>query len=329
MKFIIQLYFCLITLIFLGKLGYSQEITFISNIYDYGSITKNQDGRGVFKFVNTGNAPLVISQVKSSCGCLVPIWQRKPVQPGDTAIIGCRYDTKRIGSINKSMTVISNALNSPRIVVRIKGFVYQRFVELTQSTFNYNLGTLDFNEFKTIDLELVSKDSISRIWLKTGRDRFIEPSEYSDMVKVSKKEISDWRKQISINLTNIYGDIGKQTYIFKIQYNNKKYATISITANFIGNPGNKVYNFKDTLGYVFQNKTYHYKNNQLSKIVIEEKRKYDKNPTFRISEIKTFNKVGLIDTIEKRKYYNNKFYMRFYKLKENELILLFKEEHNL
>ena len=328
MKFFIKISLNVLLLVFLSSSASSQEITFISKIHDYGSITKNQDGRGIFRFVNTGDAPLVISQVKSSCGCLVPMWLRKPVQPGDTAIIGCRYDTKRVGPINKSMTVISNALNEPRLVVRIKGFVYLQFVELNQSEFNYDLGTLDFNEFKTIDLELVSKDSVSRIWLKTGRNRFIEPTEYSDMIKFSKNEVSDWRKQISLNFTNIYGDVGKQTFKFKIQYNNKRFATISVTANFTGYPDDGVFNTKDTSGYVFRNKNLYFENNQISRIVIEEKSKYDKNPEFRIAVVKNF-KNGIIDTVEKRSYYNNKVYLRYYKLEEDELLFLYKEERDL
>ena len=314
---------------FINKEVISQEITFISKTFDFGSIKKNDNGSGTFKIINTGYSPLVISQVKSSCGCLVPIWHRKPIQPSDTAIIGFRYDTKRVGPINKSMTIVSNATNAPRTVVRIKGIVYLNFVELEKDEFSFDLGDMDFNEFKSIDFELISKDSTSKIWLKAGRDSFIEKSEYSDMIKVSKKEISDWRKRITINLTNIYGNIGKKIYRYKIQYNNKKFATISITANFVGYPGDRVFQFIDSQSYVVQKKTYYYRNNGINKIKTEEKRKYDRNPSFKTSEIKYFQNGIIIKVIEKRRYYNNKIYISLYRLEKDKLILIEKKEDEL
>jgi predicted fused transcriptional regulator/phosphomethylpyrimidine kinase len=43
--------------------------------------------------------------------------------PGATSVINVRYDTKRIGPINKSVTITSNAANEPTKVIRIKGKV--------------------------------------------------------------------------------------------------------------------------------------------------------------------------------------------------------------
>mgnify|MGYP001567193528 FL=1 len=98
------------------------EITFDSEVIDYGTIAQNADGVRTFKFTNTGNAPLIISNAKGSCGCTVPTWPKQPINPGKKAEIKVKYATNRVGPINKSVTVTSNA-GTPTKVLRIKGNV--------------------------------------------------------------------------------------------------------------------------------------------------------------------------------------------------------------
>ncbi len=98
------------------------EITFEKEVIDYGTIAQNANGIRTFKFTNTGNAPLIISNAKGSCGCTVPTWPKKPINPGESAEISVKYATSRLGPINKSVTVTSNA-TTPTKVLRIKGNV--------------------------------------------------------------------------------------------------------------------------------------------------------------------------------------------------------------
>lgn len=98
------------------------KIEFKSETVDYGEIAKGSDGIRVFEFTNTGNAPLVISDVKSSCGCTIPKKPDAPILPGDTGEIQVKYDTKRVGPIRKAITVTSNA-DTPTKVLKIKGTV--------------------------------------------------------------------------------------------------------------------------------------------------------------------------------------------------------------
>lgn len=95
-----------------------------SVVWDYGTIHKDSDGRSYFAFVNAGKEPLILSDVRSSCGCTVPKWPREPILPGHADTITVRYDTKRLGIINKTITVMSNANNSP-IILRIKGKIVE------------------------------------------------------------------------------------------------------------------------------------------------------------------------------------------------------------
>ncbi len=98
------------------------KIEFKSETIDYGEIKKGSDGIRVFEFTNTGTAPLVIEDVKSSCGCTVPKKPEEPIMPGDTGKIEVKYDTNRVGPIRKTVTVYSNAEEAVK-ALKIKGTV--------------------------------------------------------------------------------------------------------------------------------------------------------------------------------------------------------------
>lgn len=109
----------LFTLFFLSILSitsYAQEATakieFKDTTIDYGKIENGSNGVRVFEFTNIGTAPLVITKVKSSCGCTVPKKPTAPIAPGETGEIEVKYDTKRTGLIRKTITVTSNATNT-------------------------------------------------------------------------------------------------------------------------------------------------------------------------------------------------------------------------
>lgn len=89
--------------------------------HDYGSIVYGANGKVDFIFTNQGTQPLIISDVKSSCGCTIPTWTKEPVEPGKTGVIKVAYNTTLPGAFNKTIVVYSNANNSPiRIEVRGK-----------------------------------------------------------------------------------------------------------------------------------------------------------------------------------------------------------------
>ena len=99
------------------------KITFTKETHDYGTVKNGGDGTCTFEFKNTGNAPLILSNAKGSCGCTVPTWPKEPIAPGAKGVISVKYDTKRPGAINKSVTITSNAVNEPTKTIRIKGTV--------------------------------------------------------------------------------------------------------------------------------------------------------------------------------------------------------------
>ena len=101
------------------------EITFESLEHDYGNIYKGDNGECEFVFKNTGKAPLQITNARASCGCTVPSWPRDPIAPGKKSVIKVKYDTNRLGTINKSITVTSNAVNNS-VVLHIKGSISEK-----------------------------------------------------------------------------------------------------------------------------------------------------------------------------------------------------------
>ncbi|MGB6268125.1 MAG: DUF1573 domain-containing protein [Olleya sp.] len=119
----------LFTILFIGLISLSlnaqekvAKIEFKETTIDYGVIEKGANGVRTFEFTNTGDAPLMISKVSSTCGCTVPKKPTEPIMPGQTGEIEVKYDTKRLGHIRKTITVLSNA-DTPTVSLKIKGEV--------------------------------------------------------------------------------------------------------------------------------------------------------------------------------------------------------------
>ena len=98
------------------------EIVFEKEVHDFGTIAYGGDGVYNFKFSNTGNSPLIISNARGSCGCTVPKWPKEPIGKGQSGSINVQYDTKRPGPFTKTITISSNASTASKVIT-IKGVV--------------------------------------------------------------------------------------------------------------------------------------------------------------------------------------------------------------
>jgi hypothetical protein len=101
------------------------KIEFKTETINYGTVVKGEDsGVRYFEFTNTGDAPLLITNVRSSCGCTVPSYPKTPIAPGKSDKIEVKYNMAT-GPISKTITVETNAVNKNKGVVplRIKGTV--------------------------------------------------------------------------------------------------------------------------------------------------------------------------------------------------------------
>jgi hypothetical protein len=85
-------------------------ITFEESKYDFGSVPQGGVVDHVFKFKNTGTAPLVINNIGVSCGCTTPEWTKDPIMPGKTGSISAHFNSAgKMGMQNKVLTIESNA----------------------------------------------------------------------------------------------------------------------------------------------------------------------------------------------------------------------------
>ena len=103
--------------------GTGPQLTLDKEVHDYGNIAQGANGTCEFTVTNTGDQPLILTNCKGSCGCTVPKCDTEPIKPGQKTTITVKYDTKRPGAINKSVTITSNATNAPEKIIRIKGNV--------------------------------------------------------------------------------------------------------------------------------------------------------------------------------------------------------------
>ncbi|MCR5660329.1 MAG: DUF1573 domain-containing protein [Bacteroidales bacterium] len=111
------------------KVQNGPEIEFEKIVHDYGDVPYNGNGECEFRFTNTGNEPLLVQKPKSSCGCTIPSWPKEPILPGESEVIKVTYRTNRVGNINKTVTVTSNAVQNSTVVLRIKGRVLEQPTE--------------------------------------------------------------------------------------------------------------------------------------------------------------------------------------------------------
>ena len=127
----------LIVVALISLIGYTSsaqaKISFKNETVDYGKIVKGSDGVRVFEFTNTGDAELVVTNVKSRCGCTVPKKPEGPIAPGASGSIEVKYDTNRVGPIRKTVTVYSNA-DEPIKALKIKGEVLNADKSILEKT---------------------------------------------------------------------------------------------------------------------------------------------------------------------------------------------------
>lgn len=98
-------------------------IEFDKTEHDFGEIEAKTPVETVFSYKNTGEAPLVITDIKSSCGCTVPKdWSREPLAPGDTGQFTVKFNGSGTNKVSKTVTVTANTEKGTE-TVRITAFV--------------------------------------------------------------------------------------------------------------------------------------------------------------------------------------------------------------
>jgi hypothetical protein len=97
------------------------EFKFEKEMHDFGKVTLGKSASYVFTFTNTGNEPLIINKVESTCGCTVPEYTQTPVKKGETGMVKITYTASGVAlPFNKAITLTSNARTKTKVLV-VKG----------------------------------------------------------------------------------------------------------------------------------------------------------------------------------------------------------------
>ena len=106
------------------------EITFEKKVHDFGTITEGEVVEHTFKFTNTGDTDLIISNASASCGCTIPDWPKEPILPGENGEIKVKFDSKGKGAKGgkkerKNVTIFANT-NPGQTKIFIAGTVEKK-----------------------------------------------------------------------------------------------------------------------------------------------------------------------------------------------------------
>lgn len=200
-------------------------ITFEKTEHDFGKIHE-ENGRVsvVFNFKNEGMSPLVLSNVRASCGCTTPTWTKEPVEPGQTGSITVTYNPNgRPGRFQKTVTITSNATEATKRVY-IKGEVIPKPAkpvnvytvavgELSMKGKTLNLGNIKKGEAMNGELEYanLTQAEHSVDLVTNSQDAFLVSQ--TTLATVKPNETGKFVFAIDTRNTKLYGPVEAYAYV--------------------------------------------------------------------------------------------------------------------
>jgi hypothetical protein len=98
------------------------EFKFNEEKHDFGKVPQGTPVTTVFTFTNIGQEPLILTEVKPTCGCTIADYTKTPVKTGETGMIKITYNAAIVNPFNKTIVVTSNA-KTPTKYLNIVGEV--------------------------------------------------------------------------------------------------------------------------------------------------------------------------------------------------------------
>lgn len=237
--------FLLSAMLLIAGVVFAQQpvITFTKTTHDFGRINE-ADGRvtTIFEFKNEGMEPLVLSNVRASCGCTTPKWTKTPVEPGQTGSISVTYNPNgRPGKFQKTVTVTSNATEQT-VKLYIKGEVIPKAAKPVNK-YPVKMGDLSLNA-KAINFGTIYKgNNLTKSITYTNttdQDLTVEVLTADGDPLVADASLTPVKKgqegEIRINYDALKGKhYGPQTFYAYVVVNGKKQLTeeykISLSVN--------------------------------------------------------------------------------------------------
>lgn len=212
-------------------------ITFEKTSHDFGKINE-ADGRvtTVFNFKNEGMTPLVLSNVRASCGCTTPKWTREPVEPGAVGTITVTYNPNgRPGRFSKTITVTSNAKEGTARLY-IKGEVIPKPAQpvnkypfdiagLSITNKNINFGDVLKGKIATHTLEYANRTQ-ANITVEGGYTNDINA--VATLAEVKPGQSGKLNVEFNADMCNTYGPV-KETVYLKVNGKSEQTDTYAIT----------------------------------------------------------------------------------------------------
>lgn len=103
-------------LVFISLVSFTTSesgVTWVNQTQSLGKISKGKPVSVKFEFTNNSGKPMVITQVKTSCGCTASEWPKEPIGVGETSSIKATYNAAVLGNFNKSITVYTDSGDQP------------------------------------------------------------------------------------------------------------------------------------------------------------------------------------------------------------------------
>lgn len=228
----------------MAVMGQNPVITFNKTTHDFGKINE-ADGRvtTTFTFKNEGMVPLVLTNVRASCGCTTPKWTREPIEPGQSGEITVTYNPSgRPGRFQKTVTVTSNSAE-PTTRLYIKGEVIAKPAQpadqypikmgnlsLKKRTLNFGAITQGSNKMLEIEYANQTTEPVAVELLLRSEDSYIKPN--VTLKTVGPNETGKLQFALQTGECPLLGPINVKAYVMVDGKRNfDKAHEITLTAN--------------------------------------------------------------------------------------------------
>lgn len=236
--------FAAFLLMAVAAMGQQPVMTFTKTEHDFGKINE-ADGRvtTVFEFKNEGMTPLVLSNVRASCGCTTPKWTREPVEPGQTGQITVTYNPNgRPGRFQKTITITSNATEATKRLY-IKGEVIPKpakpvdqypvkMGELSMKKNSLSFGNMKHGDKKMLEIEYANQTEqpVKVDFLMRDQDSYLKT--IVTLAEVQPKQTGKLQVALESEECPLYGPVDTKIYMM---VNGKRQLTDEYAVHITGN----------------------------------------------------------------------------------------------
>lgn len=191
-------------------------VQFEEPLFNFGKIEQGEKIMNVFKFINTGTEPYLITNAKGSCGCTVPKFPKEPIMPGETGELHVRFDSKgKSGAQSKRVTLTGNT-ETANIYLTIKGEILVAEDKSKES-----------KTLQSVAVEQVTKESKPFHAKEMAIDGFsISPNPSAEYIEVTLSAGAGERAQL--NIFNIDGKMVDQKLVNEISTDPLKFSVAEL-----------------------------------------------------------------------------------------------------